>query len=481
MLSRRRGKIAPVAKRRDRTHRSPRSGGGLAHWCDRLGELAILLLVVGVPFVVVPEAQDPFRLPKLMAAEILGLTSLAAFAVARAVAPVPGPEPVGPPARRPGLLLTQALLPFVTVVAFGLAVTDHPAHTGQAMVDFAVGLCCLVGWATVLDSERLERLLAALVVPGVAMALLGAAQLHDLYQPYEFSRVAAGERLGVTARAGNAGDLGAFLVLPALVAQWHLASGVRGWRRWAWLGSLAVMVYGLAATQTLTALVALALGSGVLWTFSLPRRRRLPALGGAVALLVLVIVLVAPLRDRVLTKAGELAQLDSAAGWNSLLSGRLDGWRTALHIFGDHPVVGVGLGAYRAEFGTAKLDMAAAGTEFFLDHSEPYFANAHSEPLEVAAEQGILGLLALAWLLWVLGRRVLWPAYATAAAAGRDAPADDGPGGAFLVATFTSVCLMALVDFPLRVALVAYPVVLFLAWAVRWAAERARGAGEVSP
>jgi O-antigen ligase len=458
-----------VAKRRDKT-----SGSGLAHWCDRLGELTVLLLVVGVPFLVLPEAQDPFRLPKLMAAEVLGLTSLAAFAVARVLEPAPAPSAPGPSAARPALVLTQALLPFVTVVAFGLAVTDHPFHTRQAMVDFAIGLCCLVGWATVLSGERLERLLKALVVPGVAMALLGAAQLHDLYQPYEFSRVAVGERLGVTARAGNAGDLGVFLVLPALIAQWRLASGVRGFRRWAWLGALGAIVYGLAATQTLTALAALALGSGVFWTFALPRRRRLPVLGAAAAVLVLVVLAVAPLRERVVSKAGELGRLDGVAGWNSLLSGRLDGWRAALHMFGDHPLAGVGLGAYRAEFGAAKLEMSAAGTEFFPDHVDPYFANAHSEPLEVAAEQGLLGLVALGWLSWILGRHTLRPAWGAAAR-------ENLPAGAFLVAALAAVCLMTLVDFPLRVALVAYPMLLLLAWAVRWAADRAGPGTEASP
>lgn len=474
------GKITPVAKRRKKTAGAPGAfRATLSGWCDRLGELTVLLLLVGVPFVVVPEAQDPFRLPKLMAAEVLGLVSLAAFAFARTLAPAPPGETAEPVAeilaRRPGLLLASVLSPFVVAVAVGWAVTEHPFHTRQAMVDFAIGVACLVGWATVLDARRLGRLLSALVVPGVGLAVLGAAQLHDLYQPLRFSGVGAGERLGVTALAGNAGDLGAFLVLPALVAQWRLAQrargGARGWRRWAWGVALAVMVYGLAATQTLAALLALGLGSALFWAFVLPRNRRLPVLGGTVAALALVVLLVAPLRGRVVEKTGELDRLGTSAGWNSLLSGRLDGWRTALYLFGEHPVTGVGLGSYRAEFGEAKLELAAAGTPFFQQHSEPYFANAHSEVLEVAAEQGALGLVGLSLLLLGWGRFVLLPAWRAAG---------DDRAGAFLVAAFAAVSLMALVDFPLRVALVAYPVLLFLAWAARWATETTAGPPEAS-
>ena len=70
-------------------------------------------------------------------------------------------------------------------------------------------------------------------------------------------------------------------------------------------------------------------------------------------------------------------------------------WRGTPEIIGDHPFVGVGAG----QFSTAS---AAYGLRDPLSEYQP-FEHAHSIPLTVAAELGLLGLAAFLWFATALG------------------------------------------------------------------------------
>jgi O-antigen ligase len=86
------------------------------------------------------------------------------------------------------------------------------------------------------------------------------------------------------------------------------------------------------------------------------------------------------------------------------------------------------------------------------------FANAHNEVLEAAAEWGVPGLAALAWALWVL----------FAALRRRDRRAEER---ALAWAGVAALAVLSLMAFPFRVALVAYPALLFLSGVLRPAEE----------
>jgi len=431
----------------------------------RAGELALWLLVLVPPLVIFPSAKESFRLPKLMVSEWLALASLLALALAPAL----GPRAVSMrPAALPRSLALRAAAPLVGVALCGLAVTRHPLHLREGLADLAIGSACLVGWSVSPEADRLLRLLGGLLWPAAALALLGILQFHGLYQPLRFLGLAAGSRLAVTSLAGNPGDLAAYLVLPALLAQWRLARSPAGPGRWALAAVLAVCVYALAATQTLAALAALALGSavfwGVGWAMRSPLRRRraavaaAAALGGAAVLAVVLVATLPPLRARVATKAQQMR----AGDWNAALSGRLDGWRAATFMLSEHPLAGVGQGAFRAEFAPAKLALLARGVAFYPDQPNASFANAHNELLEVGADLGWPGLAALVWgigMLFVALRRL------GAGARERGEPA------ALAWAGTAALAVLALAQFPFRIALVAFPALLFLAWIFRAAAE----------
>jgi O-antigen ligase len=145
----------------------------------------------------------------------------------------------------------------------------------------------------------------------------------------------------------------------------------------------------------------------------------------------------------------------AAGDWNGVLTGRLDGWKAAGYMFSTHPWTGVGHGAYRAEFVPAKLALLARGERLYTGYGDVAFANAHNELLEVGADLGLPGLAALGW-----GLGVLAGALARRSREGRDA-------GAFAWAGAAGLGLLALAHFPFRIALVAFPALLFLAWALR--------------
>ncbi len=423
------------------------------------------LLVLVPPFLLSRLGAESFRQPKLLASEALALASLAALAWEwRRRGTLRWAELLSFPALR-------LVLPALVVATAGLVFTLHPLHTRDALIDLWIGGAALVGWSAAVPASRLERALEALLVPATALAAFAILQFHDLWQPLRFLGLAPASRQAVTSLAGNPGDLGAYLVLPALLAQEALRRRWRDgrdgrragfWGTWGTAAALAVCVYALLLSQTLAALAALLAGSLVLWGSRLTatgRRRAAATLAGGGLAAFLLVVAVAPLRLRVVMKARQAA----AGDWNSVLTGRLDGWRAAVWMFARHPLSGVGHGAYLPEFVPAKLALLDRGVRFFPDPSLSVFANAHDELLTAAAEWGVPGLLAIAWGGWVL------------LAALRRLPPERRP---LARAGTAALLVLALVDFPFHVALVAYPALLFLSWALQPAAAAAAESAE---
>ncbi len=404
------------------------------------------------PFVVVL-AKSSFHLPKLMVSEWLALLSLLflAWQVQR-VERVRWADLWRLPALR-------AVLPLLLVATLGSLATDHPFHVREALADLWIGAACLVGWSVGLPSGRLERLLRWLLWPASALALIGILQFHDLFQPLAIYGVEYDQRLALTSTAGNPGDLGAYLVLPCLIAQWLLARsfstdapGTR-WDRWGIVAALALCLYALLLTRTLAALAALGLASLIFWGLRLPRRRAVLLLAGGAALAAVLVLAVPPLRERVFEKATQARQ----GQINALLTGRLDGWNAALWMLRENPWTGVGHGAFRPEYVPAKLALLDRGVEFYPQQVLVVFANAHNEFLEVGADSGWPGLLALGWGLWVLGSSLRRRAGETG----------DSGDGAFTWAGVAALVVLSLAHFPFRIALVAFPALLFLAWVLR--------------
>lgn len=404
-------------------------------FASTLAEIFAWALVIISPFLVIA-GKESFRLPKLMVAEWLGLASVLCLAWNFRAGSLRDAW------RLPAV---RAVLPSLLVATAGMWTTVHPLHVREALFDLWIGAACLVGWSAGFERERLERLLRGLIWTAAVLALVGILQFHGIWEPLKLAGIEYDERLGITSFAGNPGDLSSYLVLPSLIALWMVFSSPR--RRWVAAVPLALCLYGLALTQTLASLAAVASGAVVLALLALPRRKVLAGLAAAAVLGTVLVLAVAPLRVRVTGKLRGLAEGDL----NEVLTGRLDGWRAALWMMGEHPLAGVGHGAYLPEYVPAKLALLDRGVEFLPGQVTPVFDNAHNEVLNAGAEWGVPGLLALAWGFWVLLRTAL----------------RKEDNRALVWSGLTALLVLSLAYFPFHVAMVAFPALLFLAWVFR--------------
>jgi O-antigen ligase len=241
-------------------------------------------------------------------------------------------------------------------------------------------------------------------------------------------------------------------------------------------GALVIMTTAIIVTATLAAVAAIVVGL-VVWTVprlwpggdaSAPapaaidatifRRRRMAVLlAGALVLVLAVAGLAAstPLRARVSEKVMQLASGDL----NAVLTGRLDGWRAAWAMLRAKPVSGVGQGAFRAEYADTRLALEAKGVTFLAEQQQVVMATPHNEALSVAAEQGVPGLVALAWAIWC-------------AITSATRMSDRHHDRTLALAGLTALGVLSLVSFPLHVPAIAWPWLLLFAWIFRSAAER---------
>lgn len=406
----------------------------------RLLPLWLLFLLAPVAFS--GTASENFRLPKLLLSDCLALASLAWLSLR-----LRDVERVDFAAlRRQPVVL--AVLPVLAVATSGLLSSDHTPHVREGLASLWIAGACLVGWSLALSAREHRKLLWGLMIPAGVLAVLALLQFHGLFNPFRFEGEVS-ERIGLTSLAGGAFDLAAYLALPCLIAQVGWREAATPGRRWGWGLAAAACFYALAASQTLTALAGVAAGTIVLWMMLLSRRRFAAIAVSIVLAAVAVGVGLGPLRERLENKLGSLRRGEI----NRVLSGRMDGWQAALWMVREHPLTGVGHGAYRAEYGSAKGALASSGVAFSRSPELAYFVNAHNDLLEAVAEWGLPGALALVWGLAVLVRVLR-----------RSAPVVARSDVALMWAGLTALSVLALMNFPLRIALVAYPAVLFLSW-----------------
>ncbi len=162
------------------------------------------------------------------------------------------------------------------------------------------------------------------------------------------------------------------LVAAPLVAGVLILSTARG----AWLAALAVAMALVLAGRS---------------------RSRLPALGVVVVAVALAFAFRPDLRDHA-------ARMFLPGGENT---GRVGIYRANFEIIHDHPVLGLGFGRYKR-----------AATPYYDRHPEAdRRSHAHSNYLQIAAEAGLVGLAAFAFL-WAQALRLGWTALASASDVG---------------------------------------------------------------
>lgn len=313
------------------------------------------VLAALVPIVWVPVSIDSFILPRTTltltgAGLVMGLGLLAGHRSLGAL-------------RWPALaVLGAAILAAATSVVPTLSLAGDYGRYESLPVRLAyLGLFCSVVWL----GER-QR-----VVTGFLLGS-GIAALEAAYQALS----------GGLARPD--GNLGQANLLGALLAMAVPLAVERGRRDWRWLPLAALLGLGLAVSASRSGWLGAAVGLAVSVLWWTPGRwRPLIAAVGAVALLGGAEgILLTPLRS-----------LNHDTGM-----ARLGVWGDALHLIASRPLTGWGEDATGLVLGRFQSADWEPGSRF---------DRVHSMPLDLLVTQGLLGLVACAWLFGVLWRR-LW-------------------------------------------------------------------------
>ena len=313
-----------------------------------------------------------------------------------------------------------------------------------ALVLFAIGV------SEVLRELNLDRLMMGLVTLGVLLALVGIVQKrfeienHPLVYGFWAPRD-GGEPFGPFINKNH--FAGWMLMLLPLAAGYcfGLVAATRQRDRGVWRRHLAWLADPEASRIAVVGFAVLAMGTALALT-----RSRSGVAGFAVAMLVLAYFAVrrtARLRRRMLALAGLTTILAGAIAWAGVgpvvarfsaaggdLPARLAGWRDAVRIVHDFPLVGAGLGTFERA-----MLVYQTGDRHLI------FAQAHNDYLQLAAEGGLLVTLPAAVAIAILAGTI-WRRFA----ANDDAPlALWTRAGA--VAGLAGIATQSLVEFSLQV------------------------------
>lgn len=295
-----------------------------------------------------------------------------------------------------------------------------PTHWPGAL-GLLSGLALFSVTALALDTVAAARRtsLAVLTLAGAVCALLVLSQAAGLRWLTE--GLPAALEFRSPGSFGNPNWAAAFLApLAPLSLALAATSAASGWRK---LHHVNAALLALAATATLSKGGLLSLGAGaVVYALLDPRlpRTRQRALLGAMLAGGLGMLLLAWHFDWWAT-----------APW---LRGRLFLWRVALWLASEHPLTGVGVAGYVAEYGRAAATLLQRDPGLFMALSSVDFA--HNDVLQFAAEGGVLSAAAF----------VLVGVQALRRATRRSGGALDRAAGAALAAIYVD----GLADSPLR-------------------------------
>lgn len=356
-----------------------------------------------------------------------------------------------PPFVRMGLAALGGALAFALVSAF----VNQSRVDPLTIVAILAPLALVTAGASAPGAAAAPRVFGALMVAGAATGLLATAQ-RFLGVLRIIQMDAPEPRFRAAALIGNPGDVGAALVAPTLLLWISLtsATSVRA-RLLAGFGLLSTLV-GLGATESIAPLVAVA--AAVLLHTLLDVRRRWILFVGLTFLLVAAAATSGASR-RLLAKIGQFR-----SGQASIASTQRDiGVLAAFEMIRARPLLGIGPGAFENAFVPARLRAEErSGRRFHHDSGLAHFENAHSEPLTLAAENG---LPAAALSLFLAGTALAGLLVACVrkgdGSVAKEVPPDT------LLALLASFAVLSLASFPLRLALSVGPAAYALGLAAR--------------
>ena len=339
--------------------------------------------------------------------------------------------------------LTKPLAVLLLIAVVGLGTSENAGETLRIIVMWTAAFFVV---QLVVDEAKPSTvgwiLLLLAVTGGIVGLITGVTSGGQEQQLVGMGAEATGRAAG---SFGHPNLLAVFLAT-ALAAAGAVMVGGRPQFRPVAAAAFVAALAGLALTLSRGGLLAAGAAVAVMLIYRPFRRMALVALTvGAVALLIAgADVLGSTQSVDLVTKRLESVQYASQEDPRSAL------WRGTPEIIGDHPLVGVGAG----QFSSAS---AAYGLRDPFSEYQP-FEHAHSIPLTVAAELGLLGLAAFLWFATALGVTLV-----------RACRRTQGWARAYafgLTAALVAIAVQGLVDYTVRSNVVAMLVLTLAAAAV---------------
>jgi O-antigen ligase len=260
-----------------------------------------------------------------------------------------------------------------------------------ALTEFATVLAAVWIAQRAARSQRdLAMLLRATCWAGLLASLYGIAQYlgWDPILPRDAYAVGEGvfEIVRPPGTLGHSDYFAAFLVWPVF-AGWALSAAERtaGWR---WLGLTSAVAGSIAIVLSGSrgALLGLACGVAVRMLLKRPAWRSVAAVA-SIAIAAFAGFYISPAGERLRARVHWIEE-DPVGGARLLL------WRDSLSMAAQRPLIGVGPDAFSAEF--PKFESAALARAY----PDFYHESPHNLPLDVLTGEGVLGLLALAAVIF---------------------------------------------------------------------------------
>jgi O-antigen polymerase len=282
----------------------------------------------------------------------------------------------------PDRRLTIALLLLICATAISALCSVDPSKVGK-VVDY-YGYHMLPLYAVLLMVREKERLLGIASCVAASFAINGVAILYEGI--VQQNHRADGFAQPMTA----AGFLS--MIVPALILLCMAGKVPQKYRLL--LGVLTVLgIVSLLLNGTRGAWIAVAVSCTVVGFMAVHRKKRF-FFGLLIAVFVFGgIFSFSPILSGRLATIGDM-QFQSN-------SERLLLWKSAFHMFEDHPIAGVGLSRFREEY---------QGGYILPEAKEPHLDHAHNNIMHMLAECGIIGVSALLifWLTWFSYGVVSW-------------------------------------------------------------------------
>lgn len=346
----------------------------------------VAAIVIITPLMMIPSSFDVFRTPKDIALLTLSLLLLA-VGIAGALLSDEIARVMN--VRSPALFVAIAAAAWTAVVSVTSLRPVMSLWKPLTVVSFATFFAAVL----ILGGKRGLPALMLVFVPAAINATVALLQSTKIWFPWAVDPRMP-QRLRTSGFIGNPNDLGMYLLLPAIAA---IAAAIV-WSRHKWLFAIAgLLLVGIASAQSVTPVLALLAGLFAMTFIGGTRRLRIAAIAAS-----LVLVALAFAHPASRARFDRLQKSAASGRLPELTSYRVVPAATAVRMFSERPLLGVGPGTFSATYMTEKLKTDERFPQWIRSRNDT-FAQVHNDHLQLLAETGLPGYLIFLTALGLLG------------------------------------------------------------------------------